>query len=140
MPRVLVVEDDPAIRALLVSALQRAGLDVDVANDGVAALERMESSEYAVLLVDLMMPRMSGFDFIEALPALPLRVKPVVFVMSAFDDAAFRQLDPTLVHGCVRKPFDVEQVVEVVRDCANLLHDGHPLAGGAAGDRRPNVH
>jgi CheY-like chemotaxis protein len=125
---VLVVEDDPAIRALLVAALQRAGLGVDGAHDGVAALEHLAGNEYAVLLVDLMMPRMNGFAFIDSLATLPLRVKPVVFVMTAFDDAAFRQLDSALVHGCFRKPFDVEQVVELVRDCADLLREGRPDA------------
>jgi CheY-like chemotaxis protein len=120
-PGVLIVEDDVAIRNLLTSALEREPLRVDSAADGVAALEKVRVVPYAVLLVDLMMPRMNGFAFVEAVRELGLPAPPVVIVMTAFDEAAIRQLDSTLVHACIRKPFDVPLVVELVRDCAELM-------------------
>jgi CheY-like chemotaxis protein len=120
-PGVLIVEDDVAIRNLLTSALEREPLRVDSAPDGVAALEKVRTAPYAVLLVDLMMPRMNGFAFIEAVRELGLPTPPVVIVMTAFDEAAIRQLDSTLVHACLRKPFDIPLVVELVRDCAELM-------------------
>jgi len=120
-PGVLIVEDDVAIRNLLTSALEREPLRVDSAPDGVAALEKVRDAPYAVLLVDLMMPRMNGFAFVQALRELGLPNPPVVIVMTAFDEAAIRQLDSTLVHACIRKPFDVPLVVELVRDCAELM-------------------
>lgn len=121
LPGVLIVEDDVAIRNLLTSALEREPLRVDSAPDGVAALEKVRLAPYAVLLVDLMMPRMNGFAFVEAVRALALPAPPVVIVMTAFDESAIRQLDSTLVHACIRKPFDVPLVVELVRDCAELM-------------------
>jgi CheY-like chemotaxis protein len=120
-PGVLIVEDDVAIRNLLTAALEREPLRVDSASDGVAALEKVRTAPYAVLLVDLMMPRMNGFGFVEALRELELPSPPVVIVMTAFDDAAIRQLDSRLVHACLRKPFDIPLVVELVRDCAELM-------------------
>ena len=131
-PGVLIVEDDVAIRNLLTSALEREPLRVDSAPDGVAALEKVRGTQYAVLLVDLMMPRMNGFAFVEALRELVLPRPPVVIVMTAFDEAAIRQLDSTLVHACIRKPFDVPVVVELVRDCAALMSG--VSRGHAAGD------
>ncbi|HEX8169066.1 MAG TPA: response regulator [Thermoanaerobaculia bacterium] len=120
---VLIVEDDAAIRSLLAAALRRAQIEVEVASDGAEALEKVAHGSYGVIVADLMMPRMDGYAFLDALKLLTLPVKPVVFVMSAFDDSAFRLLDPAVVHGCFRKPFDVERVVSLVQDCVALLRE-----------------
>ena len=122
-PRVLVVEDDPAIRALLTIALRREGVSVDGVGDGIAALERMALLRYDVLVVDLMMPKMDGFTFLDALAKVPLDPRPIVFVMTAFDDSVFGKLDPSTVHGLLRKPFDIEAVATTVRDSAILFQE-----------------
>lgn len=122
-PRVLVVEDDPAIRALLSIALRRKALLVDCATDGVAGLEKLGAAQYSAIVIDLMMPRMNGFAFLERFARLPLSPPPVVFVMTAYDDSAFRKLDATVVHGFFRKPFDVEHVAQTVADCALMLQE-----------------
>lgn len=138
-PRVLVIEDDPAIRALLTIALDREGVTVDGVGDGLAALERMALRPYEVLVVDLMMPRMDGFTFLDALAKVPLNPRPIVFVMTAFDDSVFGKLDPSLVHGLLRKPFDIEVVATTVRDSALLFHE-HATATKAEAERRaPSV-
>jgi DNA-binding response OmpR family regulator len=121
LPRVLIVEDDAAIRGLLVAALGRHALAVEAAADGLAALEKLREGSYAVIIVDLMMPRMDGFALLEAIREMTFAVRPVIFVMSAFDDNALLALDPVLVHGCFKKPFDVEAVVQTIRDCAALM-------------------
>jgi two-component system cell cycle response regulator len=127
-PRVLVVEDDPAIRSLLTIALRREGIAVDGVSDGLCALEKLTESRYDVLLVDLMMPRMDGFTLLATLEKLPLDPRPIVFVMTAYDDSVFGKLDATVVHGVLRKPFDVELVAVTVRDCAVLLQEHVPPA------------
>jgi CheY-like chemotaxis protein len=140
IPRVLIVEDDAAIRSLLAAALRRETLEIDVAGDGVDALAKLARCEYAVIVADLMMPRMNGYAFIDALRRLPLRVRPVVFVMTAFDDTALRELNPQWVHGCFRKPFDVGHVVQVIRDCAMLLAQHQvPAIDGALDELPPEV-
>lgn len=121
LPRVLIIEDDAAIRAMLTAALGREPLAVDTAIDGVHALEKLADVAYAVIIVDLMMPRMDGYAFLEAFRDLALPVRPVVFVMSAYDDAALLKLDGTLVHGSFKKPFDIDTVVPLVRDAAHAL-------------------
>ncbi len=133
-PKVLIVEDDAAIRALLVAALKREPLDVHVAADGLEALECVRANDYAVILLDLMMPRVSGYEFLTAYHELrPYVVKPVVFVMTAFDASMVRKLGAGTVHAIVNKPFNVEQVVEMVRDCANV-HFQHAAALSVADD------
>lgn len=130
LPCVLVIEDDDAIRNMLVSALERQPLQVEAAVDGVTALAKLQSTSYAVLLVDLMMPRMDGFAFIAALARLALPNPPMVIVMTAFDDGVLRRLDPKVVHACFRKPFDVHVIVELVRDCAQSMVRGSHMADG----------
>ena len=65
--RVLVVEDDDATRAVLCEMLAREGCEVDTAEDGVAALARLDAGTPDLILLDLMMPRMDGFEFVEAM-------------------------------------------------------------------------
>jgi two-component system OmpR family response regulator len=116
VPRVLVVEDEDAIRSLLVAALRREPFDVDAAPDGVAALQLTAGHEYAVIILDLMMPRLNGFDFLDAFHRTTLRPRSVVFVLTAFDDAMIGRLSPERVHAIIRKPFDVPQLVAMVRE------------------------
>ena len=122
LPRILIIEDDVAIRGMLTAALGREALLVDTAADGVAALEKLATTAYAVIIVDLMMPRMDGYAFLEAFRGLTFATPPLIFVMTAYDDVALLKLDATLVHGYLKKPFDLEAVVHLVRDAAEVLH------------------
>ncbi len=117
-PLVLIVEDDTAIRTLMVAALRREPLEVHTANDGVAALECVRANDYAVILLDLMMPRLNGYEFLESLEAVASSAHPVIIVMTAFESTSLRKLPPNRVHAILHKPFDVERAVDLVRDCA----------------------
>jgi DNA-binding response OmpR family regulator len=118
VPRVLVVEDDDAIRALLTAALRREPFDVDEANDGAAALLLVRTYEYAVIILDLMMPRLNGFEFLDAFRQASPAARSVVFVVTAFDDTMIGKLSADQVHAIIRKPFDVPQLVSMVREVA----------------------
>ena len=124
-PKVLIVEDDTAIRTLMVAALRREPLEVHTAADGVLGLEQLRAHDYAVILLDLMLPRLSGFEILETLDAV-LRPGscPVVMVMTAFDATAVKRLGAMRVQAILHKPFDIERVVGMIRDCA-LLHQEH---------------
>jgi DNA-binding response OmpR family regulator len=118
LPKVLVVEDDDAIRALLIAALRREPFEVHAAGNGAEALTLTRSAEYAVILLDLMMPVVTGVEFLQAFHDANPNSRTVVFVMTAFDDVTIRHIAPNLVHGIVRKPFDVPQLVAMVREVA----------------------
>jgi DNA-binding response OmpR family regulator len=118
LPKVLVVEDDDAIRALLVAALRREPFDVHAAVNGSEALTLTRAAEYSVILLDLMMPIVTGVEFLQAFHERNPNSRTVVFVMTAFDDVTIRHIAPNLVHGIVRKPFDVPQLVAMVREVA----------------------
>jgi len=126
----LVVEDDDAIRVLLVEYFkEHSAVEVDAARDGAEALHQIATKDYAVVLLDLMMPHMSGVDFLSSLEALTsdpsvksLDAPPSVFVItSASDDAVpdgeIEHRFPGLVRGVMRKPLDVDALAKRVEAC-----------------------
>ncbi len=87
-PKALVVDDDPAARELLRSSLERDGWRVAEAADGRAALARISDDRPALVLLDLMMPEMDGFEFLEALSGVPDAAGVAVVVLTAKDLSA----------------------------------------------------
>ena len=115
--RILVVDDDDAIRALITTVLRRRGLRVDTARNGLEALQRVKRCRYAVVLLDLMMPRMSGHQFLDEVRADPPVDLPVIIVLTA--GLVTRAQLPEVVAASVRKPFDIEMLVDTVWSSAN---------------------
>ncbi|HET7433580.1 MAG TPA: response regulator [Thermoanaerobaculia bacterium] len=124
MTQILIVDDDPMIRMLLQRVAERAGFAADTAADGAEALERLQERQYRVLLLDLMMPRMSGYDVVDALAALPHR--PTVVIVSAMAQHGAPQLDSNVVHSIVHKPFDVELISRLLTDMVTAIEASAP--------------
>ena len=115
---VLVVDDDDAIRALVTRVLQRNQYAVEQASNGEEALTKLRQARFDVVLLDLMMPVMSGFDVIDQL-AIESPHQPVV-VMSAASDRDFQRVsNATVVQSIIRKPFELSDLLEAVRRSAN---------------------
>lgn len=118
--RVLIVDDDDSIRQLLWTLVNREGVPVDCAADGVAAIEKIkEGRNYSLILLDLMMPRVDGFGVVDFLREHPSQPKPIVLVITAYTDQRYKELDPEIVAGVLRKPFDVADVGQLVSLWAN---------------------
>jgi DNA-binding response OmpR family regulator len=76
--RVLVVEDDERLRNWLKLILQRKGFVVDVAVDGKDGMARLEAGSYDVLILDLLMPQMSGFEVLMAMEQRAIRIPTAI--------------------------------------------------------------
>ena len=139
-PRVLIADDDHSIRQLLTTIMKRERLTVDSASDGEEAIKKLQEHEYAVILLDLMMPRVDGFGVIDYMRSHPPANKPVVLVITAYADQKFKRVDAEIVAGVVRKPFEVGDLGGLVRLCATGLDDemsarvNRPLPAAAIGD------
>jgi DNA-binding response OmpR family regulator len=112
MADVLVVDDDPSIRALLRLIVRRAGFECDVACDGKEALELLAANGYKLAIMDLMMPRVNGFEVLERLQDFTRR--PAIIVATALHGAYLRELDGRIVHSIVRKPFDLDLMTALI--------------------------
>lgn len=110
--RALIVEDDPAIRRLVEKLLARKNVEIDVAHDGREAIEKLRNSRYSVLVLDLMVPEINGFEVIEFLKREDLRIP--VAVVSAVSQQALTQLDLDIVKLVISKPFDVDELTKGV--------------------------
>ena len=127
--RILVVDDDDAIRALLRTVLRRRGFVVDVARNGVDALEQMAASRYALVVLDLMMPLMSGYELLDYLGRQSIMTRPRVLVLTAGLEP--RAFDTDLVVGMIHKPFDIDLLLDTITGC---LTSAEELAKAEARD------
>jgi CheY-like chemotaxis protein len=118
--RVLVADDDSVIREILTAAFRRQGLAVDLAADGREALDRIGTTAYAVIVLDLLMPNVDGFAVIDHLRALDGGPMPVVLVITGAELGLVGALDARIIHGVIRKPFDPEELANVVAACADI--------------------
>jgi DNA-binding response OmpR family regulator len=128
--RLLIVDDDKAIRSLLATVARRAGFLVDVAKDGLEALAMFERHTYDIAIVDLMMPRLSGYELVEKISTL--KPRPVVIVATALTDGDVKSLEDSMVRRVIRKPFDIQAVanalVETAVQIATEREGGVPVA------------
>jgi len=121
--RILIADDDASIRQLLTTIVRRERLGVEAAADGEEAIRKLKEHEYSVILLDLMMPHVDGFGVIDYLREHPQKNKPVVLVITAYADQKFKRVDPDVVAGVLRKPFEVAELGSLVRLCATGLDD-----------------
>jgi len=122
-PRVLVADDDQSIRRLLCTIVRRERFDVDCVADGLQAIEKLKEHRYAVILLDLMMPKANGFDVIDYLKQHPPGIKPIVLVITAYSDPRVKEVDSSVVAGVLRKPFEVADLGSLIRLCIKGYFD-----------------
>jgi CheY-like chemotaxis protein len=117
--RVLIVDDDPAVRHQLSVALRERPVVVHEACDGLQALELIRENTYSVMLLDLMMPVADGFCVLDAL-GRDQTDPPIVLVVTGADRGTIARLDPNRIHGVIRKPFDPQEIAGVVAACTEI--------------------
>lgn len=110
--RALIVEDDPAIRKLVEKLLVRRGIDIDTAHDGRQAIEKIRTGKYSVLILDLMIPEVNGFEVIDFVKKSG--VKLPIAVVSAVSHQALTKLDLDIVKLVISKPFDVDEFTKAI--------------------------
>jgi CheY-like chemotaxis protein len=124
---ILVVEDDDSIRRLLVETLrEQTHVAVDGARDGVDALHHVSSKKYDLVVLDVMMPFMTGIDFLDSLEAMVsdpsvkgMDELPAVLVITGvppeqMPSSAIEARFPSMVRRVLRKPIDVDELTRCV--------------------------
>lgn len=109
---VLVVEDDDNIRELVDVILSGAGYEVFTASDGAAALQLLGSTRPDLVLLDMRMPIMDGWEFARRYRARPEPHAPIV-VLTAARDAAARAAE-IHANGYLGKPFNIGELLTLV--------------------------
>ena len=113
--RALVVDDSAVIRELIAVNLQLEGFEVTMAGDGETAVELARATLPDVITLDVMMPRMSGFEAVERLRAEPETAGiPVVMVTGRAQAADLARGDELGADAYLTKPFEPAELIEVV--------------------------
>ncbi|MEO8033821.1 MAG: response regulator [Acidobacteriota bacterium] len=111
-PAILIVEDDPSTRLLLVTLLKRLGAECVVAPNGAEAMVLLRERAFDLIILDLMMAGVSGYDVIAFLQAEGRRER--VIVCTAAGPRSTAELDRSIVRAVVTKPFDILEFTAIV--------------------------
>ncbi len=117
MLKILVVDDEPSIRALVRATLERAGYEVSEAADGASALQKAFSQRPDLILLDIALPRLSGLEVCRRLKARPETAGTPVLLLTGL--LPFSELQAGYgagAQGCVTKPFTPSALLQNVND------------------------
>lgn len=117
MARILVVDDDPATRALVSDVLELEGHEVRTVPDGFAALRQLQADRPDCVVLDVMMPGMDGHSVLDRLRRVPgCRDLPVIMLTAVTDAALAWQAWSQGVQGFMSKPFDAADLLARVAE------------------------
>jgi len=120
MARILVAEDERDIRELIAFTLRFAGFDVVLATNGAEAVELAEAQPPDLVILDVRMPKMSGYEACRRLKENPRTATvPVVFLSAKGQDAEIQQGLASGAEEYILKPFAPDELIQQVRD---ILH------------------
>lgn len=114
MIKIFVVEDDLDLNRFVSSSLRNANYDVVSCFDGLETLEKMDEEKCDLLLTDIMMPKMNGFELAESV-RLTDKTMPIIF-MTAKDDKSSKMLGYNIgIDEYVTKPFDMDILLMTIK-------------------------
>lgn len=138
MRRILVVDDDPHVRLAIRAWLQHCGFRVSIASGGADGVETLRHSTYDLMIVDVFMPGMQGFEanrtFHEQAPAVPLiAISGYAFSEPAAESPDFLRMALRLgATRCLRKPFRSETLLAVIDECLSETESHRKYAAALA--------
>ena len=127
-PKLLITDDDGALRESLACAFARRGFDVTLAEDGLQGLEIAQRETIHLALVDYQMPKLSGLQMMAQLRKTRPEM-PCILMSAALDDAIRHEAEKIRVFGLMSKPLRLSQIDELVRH-ALKKHYAWPDANG----------
>jgi CheY-like chemotaxis protein len=122
--RILIVDDDADLTMTFRAVIEDSNIAVDVnkrievytSNDPVASLSEFKPNFYDLLLVDINMPHMNGFDLVEKIFAIDINVRVCFMSTGEINREALREIYPTRQEGCfIRKPVTIDCLLERIR-------------------------
>jgi DNA-binding response OmpR family regulator len=118
-PYVLLVDDNDATCTLVTAILQR-DFNVEIASDGVQALEKLKTGNYGAVLLDLRMPQLDGFGVLDSVKAnRPELLRRILVLTAALSSREIDRAKSYEICGVVAKPFDVDDLLAAVKNCVD---------------------
>lgn len=117
MKTILLAEDEPVLRMLVVDSLEDEGYEIDEACDGEEAIERIKAKDYDLIILDYMMPKMTGVEVIELARLLPEKSEAKILMLSAKNQQS--EQDKVMAAGAdgfMSKPFSPLDLIDKVEE------------------------
>ncbi|HEV2694378.1 MAG TPA: response regulator [Verrucomicrobiae bacterium] len=121
--RILVVEDDPAIRRLSTHGLTCSGYQVDAAEDGAVAWVAIQHENYDLIVTDNSMPKMTGVDLLQALHEAHLKL-PVIMATSSVPQDELNRHPWLKIESTLLKPYSFDELLAKVKDVLYAANHG----------------
>ena len=119
MKKILVVDDSETIRLQVSRALEEAGFEVVEAGDGIEGLEKVTGDDFALVLLDVNMPRMGGLDMLDRLREAPeTQALPVLVLTTEAQQSMIVRAKKSGASGWIIKPVKMELLVNTVAKLA----------------------
>ncbi len=117
--RVLIIEDNDALRVILFTVLRNSPLGVDTASTAEDAMEKVRSCDYALILIDMDLPDDESQEFLRGFHEF--RPGATSFVLAVRDPHADVHFEHGMVNAVVNKPLEIDTLADVVRECALVV-------------------
>ncbi len=115
--QIMVVDDDPSIRATVEIVLKTKGYSICIVESGIECLDKLQNGFRGLILMDVMMPELDGWDTIAAIDDKGLLGGNVICMLTAVHDPGPKMEKLTeLVMDYIKKPFTSEELLEVVEE------------------------
>ena len=125
MTQILIAEDDQDIRELIVLTLQFNGFDVDNVEDGAAAVEQAQKKAYDIILMDVRMPRMTGYQACRALKDIDTTKDiPIIFLSAKGQEQEIQTGIEAGASDYILKPFAPDVLVSTINNVLSRTSTG----------------
>ena len=125
MIKILVAEDDQDIRDLVVLTLEFNGFEVESAEDGAVAVEKAQNNTFDMILLDVRMPRMTGYDACRRLKEIEsTRDIPIIFLSAKGQEAEIQTGMEVGAADYILKPFAPDALVRTIRRVLSNMSAG----------------
>ena len=114
MAKILVIDDEVGIRQMLKTVLEKAGYDVDLAENGVIALEKVKNELFDIILCDIKMPEMDGFAFLEQVKKLDISLTIIMMTSFGSVETAIEAIRKG-AYDYISKPFKTDEVIIAIK-------------------------
>jgi len=114
--KILHVDDEPDTLKVVKTILEKEGFSVDSVERGKEALEKIKANDYALILLDIMMPDMSGWDLFTQITTINPAYKVIFLTVLEVSEAKLKKLKEQGIEDCITKPFDQVDLVKRVKE------------------------
>ncbi len=119
MARILVVDDEEILRMLIRETLEDLEFDIDEAEDGEEALKKLKESTYDLMILDYMMPNLTGIEVIELLPQEIKKSMPILMLTAKSQESDRQKVFDLGADYFMSKPFSPIKLMNLVEDILN---------------------